>query len=607
MDIFRAPKAGAAYQMVKNLPDEMIRYELETQGIRSDQPFMDNRKALSELIENGNYKPGRQPVAVHYRDDINACTNHLSEWESRYRKSNKNVKTCESYLIKLMFLGIRLHFLVPDDSDEEFKRKLSALKVRAKSLKTMIESVPGVREEQMASFNPKVRTIDDWSLSQGSLGKGCSDSTLNTKSMFKESDHLRSIRDADDSILDLSMSFIDDPNPHQSRGGTKVINSTSQPTNSRNSMFGLHSLFNAPSVRGNSNNSCPTVNPTQYRTRIKMWEWGVKFIGEPNTLPVVEFVRRVKELAKARGASKVDLYDGACDLFEGSALLWYRAGVENGRFHNWDQVEDELLSDFKAYDYGDNMWDYIRTRVQQPQERVVTYFAIMEDLFLKLNRPVTEMVKTQTIRRNLRGELLNGIGVSQFTTVMQLKDHCKIVEMDLNRIQNRYRNYSYREPDAPPKRQVQFARHNKVHMLSNEDGNFSDQSSHYDNVYNEPGYNNSSSNSADHLDSYRDIPKECWENNVSELSIREESGKERFSVPNSKFFSNPNNRYRTNYGRSGYDDARSYRAPNEDHHRMSNYNQTYHAPQRNNSNRSENYQGSQNRTEMPPMIVRRPY
>lgn len=158
---------------------------------------------------------------------------------------------------------------------------------------------------------------------------------------------------------------------------------------------------------------------------------------------MTEFLRRVRELALARGANKQDLFNSACDLFAGSALKWFRAGLANRSFLNWDEVEAQLMIDYESYDYGDNLLEYIKGRIQKPSERIVTYFAIMEDLFLKLNRPVLDDIKANIIRRNLRPEFIKSLGFTRTDSIHELKQHCRLIENDLHRLSTRESSREY--------------------------------------------------------------------------------------------------------------------------------------------------------------------
>lgn len=220
------------------------------------------------------------------------------------------------------------------------------------------------------------------------------------------SDKWASVRTPDyrnDSMFDASLEFTSESLNHQVRW--ENLFPIGNPTRRK---------MNAPS----SLNQTVTISqsPGQERYRVKIWEWNLKFLGEPNTMPVIEFLRRVKELAKPRGTNKFDLFKGAVDLFAASGLSWYRAGMDSQSLLNWDELKAQLLIDFEAHDYGENLLDYIR--LQKPNEWIVNYFVSMEDLFLKLNRPVSELLKVNIIRKNLRPEFIRGLGCTGMTSII---------------------------------------------------------------------------------------------------------------------------------------------------------------------------------------------
>lgn len=73
--------------------------------------------------------------------------------------------------------------------------------------------------------------------------------------------------------------------------------------------------------------------------KIEIWKWGFKFSGDYKSMTAREFLQRVAEHADTRGATSVDLFRGAVDLFEGIALKWFRAGRSNNLFRDWQHVE----------------------------------------------------------------------------------------------------------------------------------------------------------------------------------------------------------------------------------------------------------------------------
>lgn len=185
--------------------------------------------------------------------------------------------------------------------------------------------------------------------------------------------------------------------------------------------------------------------------KIAIWKWNVTFSGEPHSTPVIEFLRQVHDKSASRGASKIELFDSACAFFTGVALKWFRAGSSNQLFSTWDELSTQLLSDFESYDYCENLLEYIKSRLQGPYERIVSYFASMEDLFIKLNQPIPEEQKVRIIRRNLRPEFLKALSLTNIQTILELRNYCKILEADFRRAYSRKLNSQPKEPEPFPK------------------------------------------------------------------------------------------------------------------------------------------------------------
>lgn len=73
------PESGKAYRLVSCLPNEMIEYELESQGIKSSKNFVTNKTKLSNLFDAKWYKLGKQQVALGYPENITRCENYLRD------------------------------------------------------------------------------------------------------------------------------------------------------------------------------------------------------------------------------------------------------------------------------------------------------------------------------------------------------------------------------------------------------------------------------------------------------------------------------------------------------------------------------------------------
>lgn len=611
MDLSTLFGKGKAFPLMIHLPDEMLGYELESQGKLATMPHAAKRKALSALFDTKKYCAGYQNVAIGYIENIRICSGYVKSWKERFDKDVKDRKACESLLVKLAFLHSRLKFIVVPDHDETWKVSLSRTKLDSKSLEMEVENtlnaLLGIQPMSSASTFPplRTRTLDDWTMSSGAVGINSDPLAESLRSIFDRSRPLA----AEDSILDLSMSILEDEARTDQRNETLVINSTRRPTFQGN--LGS-SRARSPPISPISNYGSTTMpfNRSFYTPKVQIWKWGLKFLGQPNTLPVVEFVRRVRELAKARGATEIDLFNGACDLFDGEAVKWFRAGLDNKAFRNWNELEAVLLHDFKAYDYGDNLWEYIRNRLQEPGERVVNYFATMEDLFLKLNRPASELVKVSTIRRNLRSDILKSLSVIEFSTVSVLKEHCKHIENDLTRIHNRNTEFRSREPENIPRR-VRFA-NPKVNAMGcyDQEPDVNHPMSAYPSILDserDSFHSDPLRGRQERLNAYEDVSDSQWKRNWNELSVREEPYSNYMSVPPPP---NSASVQRGTHGHavvpnvtSSHESAQSNRYS----HSSNSRGPSYYPLRRSSAQPSENSQwASNNRTETIPTVIRRP-
>lgn len=581
-----------AYKSVSLLPDEMLKYELMSQGEVPANSFMKRRQQLAALFNSGRYKELPQGVGIPFRTDIKACRAHLEKWAADTQTLDVSELMLRGYLRKLEFLDRRLQFM-PVPANAQAREVYDDLVKDSQDLQgTLLATLDSLQFKE--SLKPQCSiNVDNWSLNPESLPESPVDQPPTRFTTIKTFDSVNPLKRTDNSMLDLSLDFLSSERPSgvTFAPGKSVIQSTQKTFDPR--------LVHA------SRPCSPRPNAS-----IKMWEWGLKFHGDPNTLPVDEFIRRAKELAKARGATLIDLFNGACDLFAGSALKWLRTGLENGIFRNWEELEAHLIIDYEGYDYCDNLLEYIKSRLQLPSERVVSYFATMEDLFLKLNRRISEEVRVKIIKRNLRADFIKGIGFMPVHSVADLKAYCQQLEADFRRIQTRSGSAVAREP-LPLPRQARSA--HDMNMLSNStntyesdysrfegcgnwrnDGTYLDMSYYNAHFDNSPKLSRRPVSPSANRERYQELSEEQWMRNFQELSIREEPSGHPLPVPDANYSIPP---HRKNV------------QPENTIHSSGNY----FAPQR----RSDNGQFSQNsgngigemnqRTTQFPQMIRRPF
>lgn len=511
-----------AYFVISLLPDEMVKYELESQGLLCDSTIVRRRTQLSKLFEEDTYKQIPLPVVLNVSDNISLCHNYLKQWENEYERSKKTSDIKDSILLRIKFLQRRLNYIqIPRD----LAHSEPILKEVKEAVTKFVETVTNDKPDQTTPLDTDLNcsSITNFNLS-------------NIKSDFIQ----------DQMQIQLN-------NIHQSR------------------------LQSFPQIPCSPQSNASNIMNSQvcHISKVQIWKWGIKFHGTSSHIPVIEFIRRIRELAVTRGATTQNLYDSACELFEGNALQWFRAGLNSKSFTNWEELEQALLNDFENYDYSDDLLEYIKNRLQKPSEKIVDYFACMEDLFIKLGSNVSELFKLKIIRRNLRAEFIKSLSTFQFQTTNQLKEHCKLFEHDMIRISKRD-VYLRRGRENSPSRHVRFNSLEDFETKGNSDYHRFEACSFYrTNPLSE------SRPSSPFLKSRSN----SFDRQMEQLSIREEPSFPNFQIP-------PPNYSGNNFSNNYYNQERYY-APSR--------------PNFHNPHGSENdHRRSQNGTPISPAILKRP-
>lgn len=583
------------YQIISLLPEEMVRYELETQGIRCAKGLATCRSQLSKRIKDRLYKRNSQPVAIGIKEDIGFCMKHLDRWREELESSENSPISVNHCINRMKFLTRRVEDIDTDNADADVLSLYYSLKSQVALFDNYLKVLEQIQpiEVPRTSFDSKdIRDIENWTLHSTSYQL-----PSNSLSNFQPLQRNETAR-----TTDFWSSF---PTPENANRAS--LNASLDFMN--DSVMRNKSRFDKPLSKANStakatnpiplSNETVTLSHSPYKNKVKIWEWHLKFLGEPNTLPVFEFIRRVHELAKARGANKTDLFNGAVDLFAGSGLRWLRAGLKKKSFVNWDELEAQLLIEFEAYDYGENLLDYIKGRMQKPNERIVIYFATMEDLFMKLGSFVSDHLQINIIRNNLRPEFIRGLGCIQVHSLGELKSLCQSLENDFRRLANRNNNSNSKGPD-PNAKSVRFSE--KVLMLEQcpyeSDYSRYEGNNDWENRYSSsrPYRNRSPSPSRDKLEA------EFIDRRILELSERKESNLPNFTVPPPEVALSYTPVDNTNLL---YQNDAPFQNNNQNR---------YFAPQRSNvgSNPtplnypSGNEQGRFNGTSSTPLVIRRP-
>lgn len=153
-------------------------------------------------------------------------------------------------------------------------------------------------------------------------------------------------------------------------------------------------------------------------------KWDVKFDGGRENMQVLDFIKRVKFLAKSESLKSEDLFRSAYHLFKGDGQLWY----ENNHFEcrPWEDIEVRLKEDFLPKNYKRVLEKQILERKQRAGESYALFLASMSSLFEKLEKDKDEVEKVEILRENLRPIYRDRLGIqlARVTKLRDLKDLC---------------------------------------------------------------------------------------------------------------------------------------------------------------------------------------
>lgn len=258
-----------------------------------------------------------------YRQDLDACYSHLKTWIGKLKGNHPSDDLISKCMDRVNILHHRLSLIQPSDSDEESKRNLSVLKVEAVTFRKGLEELANPFASPDRIPPAQVRSLDDWTMnasSNANLSQPHSsvvDPIHSQSSRNTNSTHQTSYDE--DAIVNASISFQESSDRLLHLNRTNIVESTRNPYNSRFNPPSSEAFDHFSSTRPSlGNDFIPSLR--NYRpgndSKIQVWKWDLKFSGEPDSIQVIEFIRRAKKLARSRGATKADLFNAACDLLK---------------------------------------------------------------------------------------------------------------------------------------------------------------------------------------------------------------------------------------------------------------------------------------------------
>lgn len=195
------------------------------------------------------------------------------------------------------------------------------------------------------------------------------------------------------------------------------------------------SLLNMSSA-GNASASRQNTSQANIH-RPKIYKWNIKFSND-NKLGVFEFIQKVEAKAIAYEVSHEQLFQSACELFDGFAAKWYLSQT----FRSWNDLKEKLISDFVQVDYLENLLDTIRQRKQAHNEAIVHFFTVFEDDCSRLPVQLSAEEKLNILKKNILQKYRPYVALNRFNSVDEMKHALKVLEMSMSS-NNSYDNSKY--------------------------------------------------------------------------------------------------------------------------------------------------------------------
>lgn len=168
------------------------------------------------------------------------------------------------------------------------------------------------------------------------------------------------------------------------------------------------------------------MNNLNLNKRVNFSSWGLTFSGDSDTMGLNAFLERIEELCEAHNVSHDDLFRGAIEIFEGKALIFYRA--LKGKVNDWKTLCEHFREEFLPRDYTERLWEQIKTRTQGEKESITIYVAYMTNLFNRCSASINEAMKLKILRKNILPFYQTQLGLVDISTVDELIKLCKRIE-----------------------------------------------------------------------------------------------------------------------------------------------------------------------------------
>lgn len=142
---------------------------------------------------------------------------------------------------------------------------------------------------------------------------------------------------------------------------------------------------------------------------------------------VVSFIQKVDEFVTARGIDYSRVLSFGYEIFTDDALYWFRCA--RPKVNTWGELVALLKADFLPKNYDSQFKSDIRARTQGVNEPIAIYLSVMEVMFSRLTKPISEEDKLEILLTNIRPCYANALTPSSvINSIDDLKAICQHVE-----------------------------------------------------------------------------------------------------------------------------------------------------------------------------------
>lgn len=196
-----------------------------------------------------------------------------------------------------------------------------------------------------------------------------------------------------------------------------------------NAQRNLAAEFSLLNITSAENTHAPLQNASHsFVHRPKLYKWNIKFSNDSKSLGVFEFIQKVEAKAMAYEVSHDQLFQSACELFDGFPAKWFLSQT----FRNWNELKEKLISDFVQVDYLENLLDTIRQRKQAHNEAIVHFFTVFEDDCSRLTAQLSVDEKLNILKKNILQKYRPYVALNRFNSVDEMKHALKVLEMSMS-------------------------------------------------------------------------------------------------------------------------------------------------------------------------------